>query len=851
MAKKSKKVENDETLFRSSKEERLYQNLLRVTLQYMQGKGFISATESDLMRRLSLPPQHAELFREVLKNLIKQKSIELVRGEYRCQKDHINTITGIIRMHARGFGFVVADNQEENPVDIFIPKPFTMNAVDGDHVEVQINTDSVSEKGPEGRVITILVRGRSHMAGIIRSVSPGGEAVAYVPMLGPTQRVVVVQNKKQPLKVGDRIVMEVVEWGEKETETVCKMSEYIGHISDTTCDIPAAIREYELRSVFSPKVMEEAASFGKIVSRKDMENREDLRDLECFTIDPDTAKDFDDALSLTKDENGHYHLGVHIADVSHYVSPGSALDEEAKLRCNSTYFPGQCVPMLPGELSNNLCSLKANVNRLTASVMVHFDSKGNMLDYRMARTVIKSAKRFTYREAKEVLDGKRKSQHLPKLNLMVELCKLLKKKRYERGSIEFSLPELVVKVDEKGVPTGTDYVEYDVTHQLVEEFMLKANELVAFHLSQKGKNLTFRIHDVPAEENLKDFSILAGAFGFQISSNPTPSEMQKLFDEAITTPYGPYLATSYIRRMRLAAYSVDNIGHYGLGLTHYCHFTSPIRRYVDLVVHRILFGHSDERIELTQVAQRCSDRERISAKAENSVVLLKKMRLLDAMHTKEPLKQYEAVVTKVKNFGIYFEVLELMLEGFLHVSELENDYYVYEEDKMRLRGTRHNGFFSAGERITVMLKSIDLIVSESKWNLVSEEREEEEVESRRSRFEEKRRGKDRRGDRKGRSDFDPKAAEKKAYAKKGFVTKKTKPIVDENPDQPSRRKIGKPNKPNKSGKPVVSHKTIMPSRSSKPVMPSKTATSTPVKKGYPRNAIVSGKPKSRPKPKKA
>lgn len=864
MAKKSKKAQKDEIIFQSPKEERLYQNLLRVTMQYMQGKGFISATEADLMRKLSLPPQHTELFQKVLKTLIDQKSIELVRGEYRCQKDHIDTITGIIRMHFRGFGFVVADNQEENPIDIFIPKPFTQNAVDGDHVEVQINTESVSEKGPEGKVITILSRGRSHMAGIIRTVEKNGDAIAYVPMLGPTQRVVVVSSKKQPLRVGDRIVMEVVEWGEKETETVCKMTQYLGHISDTTVDIPAAIKEYDLRSEFSPAVMEEAASFGKIVSRADIKGRQDLRDLECFTIDPDTAKDFDDALTLSKDKNGHYHLGVHIADVSHYVQPGSALDEEAKLRCNSTYFPGKCVPMLPPELSNNLCSLKANVNRLTASVLIEFDGSGDMIDYKMARTVINSTKRFTYREAKEVLDGKRKSQHLPTLNLMVELCKLLKRKRYERGSIEFCLPELVVKVDEKGVPTGTDYVEYDITHQLVEEFMLKANELVAFHLSQMGKNLTFRVHDVPAEENLKDFSILAGAFGFQISPTPTPLEMQKLFDEAITTAYGPYLATSYIRRMRLAAYSTDNIGHYGLGLTHYCHFTSPIRRYVDLVVHRILFGHSDDRTELNRVAQNCSERERISAKAENSVVLLKKMRLLESMHIKEPFRQYEAVVTKVKNFGIYFEVLELMLEGFLHVSELENDYYVFEEDKMRLRGTRHNGYFSAGERVTVMLKSIDLIMSESKWNLVAEERE-DSGKNERPRFEGKRRrdqkgsrkdydrNKGRRGDRRDEEESEKRSSHRKGPPpKKGFVKAKA-----ENPDQPSRPKFPTPGKPEKSlekskGRPVPKGKPVAksgPKTAPKAAKPMPKSTRSTLIPRSPKPIPSKSLPKPKPKPK--
>lgn len=734
MAKKARKVKQEEVILRSPKEERLFQNILKITLQYMQGKGYTSATESDLMKRLSLPPTHAELFRTVLKTLIQQGAIELTRGEYRCQKKHIDTIKGIIRMHVRGFGFVQAEDTVRYPEDIFIPKPFAQNAVDGDTVEVQINTESVSEKGPEGRVVAILSRGRTHMAGIIRAVERNGDAVAYVPLLGNSQRVVVLKSKKQSLKVGDRIKMEVVDWGEKETETTCRLTEHIGHISDTTCDIPAAINEYELRAEFTDSVLKEAKNFGKVVSRKDLEGREDLRKLETFTIDPDTAKDYDDALSLTKDKKGNYHLGVHIADVSHYVRLGTALDNEAKLRCNSTYFPGQCVPMLPGELSNNLCSLKANVNRLTASVLIQFDKTGNMVDYRITRSVIKSSKRFTYREAKEVLDGKRKSAQLPTLKLMVELCGLLKKKRYERGSIEFCLPELVIKVNDNGEPIGTDYVEYDVTHQLVEEFMLKANELVAWHLSKQGKNLTYRVHDIPAEENMRDFSVLAGAFGFHISPNPTPLEMQKLFDEAIKTAYGSYLATSYIRRMRLASYSTDNIGHYGLGLTHYCHFTSPIRRYVDLVVHRILFGDDDVKTHLDLVAQNCSEQERKSAKAENSVILLKKLRLLDAIHKKEPYKQYEAVITRVRNFGVFFEVLDFMLEGFLHVSELENDYYVYDEAKMRLCGSRFHGVFSAGERITVMLKNVDLIMAESEWNLVGAEREEAPVQRNRPKF---------------------------------------------------------------------------------------------------------------------
>lgn len=699
---------------------KLFQNLLRITEQFMSGKSYLPLSFEELMQRLSLPIQHTDLFQEILNTLSKEGLVEVSRGRYALKKRADEIITGIIRMHPRGFGFVSAENTDQYKEDIFIPKPFTMNAVDGDKVEVQVNTESVSEKGPEGKVVSVLSRSRTHMAGIVRSVSPLGQILAYVPLLGLSQRVVVEPTKEIPLREGDRIVMEILDWGSKETETICKPTYHIGHISDPSCDIKAAIEEFEIRADFPSKVTKEAQTFGIQVSRKDIEDREDLRDQVCVTIDPDTAKDFDDAVSLTKDKNGHYHLGVHIADVSHYVKEGSTLDEEAMLRCNSTYFPGCCVPMLPPELSENLCSLKPEVNRLTASVFMHFDASGNLLNYRMARTVIRSAKRFTYREAKEVLDGKKKSKFAPLLDLMVELCKLLKVKRYERGSIEFALPELVVIVDEKGAPQKTDYIAYDVTHQMIEEFMLKANELVALHLSKIGKGVTYRVHDVPSEENMKDFSMLTGAFGYTLSENPTSKELQTMFDEALQTPYGQYLATSYIRRMRLAMYSPENIGHYGLGLTHYCHFTSPIRRYVDLVVHRTLFGEASEKETLEEIAKECSEQERISAKAENSVVMLKKLRLLDRMCQEDPYKQFEAIVTKVKNFGFYFEVIDLLIESYLHVSELESDYFTFEESGQKLTG-RHTGTtYSAGQKITVMLKELDFIVLESKWYLVPE-----------------------------------------------------------------------------------------------------------------------------------
>lgn len=721
--KKTKKIKDTtEEKQKPSKETRLFQNLLKTVEQFMSGKSYTGLSEYELLQKLSIPEMHQDLFRSVLESMISNGFIELTKGRYVLKSAPINVVKGFLHMHPRGFGFLQAEDQLSHPQDIFIPKHLTQNAVHGDIVEVEINEGVVSEKGPEGRVVAILERARTHMGGIIKVVEKDGATLAYAPMLGAQQRVLVLPSEDFFPKVGDRVVMEVKEWGSKDTETICQISHFIGHISDPSCDIKAAIEEFEIRSDFPKKVMEEAKSFGVQVSQKDIAKREDFRNLVSLTIDPDTAKDFDDAISLTK-EKGIYHLGVHIADVSHYVAEGTALDKEAAIRCNSTYFPGVCVPMLPYELSNNLCSLKPNVNRLTVSVLMDFDAAGNLLSHRMSKSVIKSAKRFTYKEAKLVLDGKKKSKHADQLNLMAELCGLLKKKRYDRGSIEFAIPELVILVDEKGVPTGTDYIEYDITHQLVEEFMLKANEMVATHLSRLTKALTYRIHDIPAEENLKDFSQLATTFGFKLSEIPTSQQLQKLFEEAKETPYGEYLATSYIRKMRLAIYSADNIGHYGLGLDYYCHFTSPIRRYVDLVAHRILFDQELSQEKVAIIAEKCSEQERISAKAEGSVVLLKKLRLLQMMNKNEPDRQYEAVVTKIKNFGVYFEVLELMLESFLHISELENDYYIYDDQKQQLRGKRTGSTFFSGDKITVMLSDINLITRESKWNLVAAKKE--------------------------------------------------------------------------------------------------------------------------------
>ena len=636
------------------------------------------------------------------------------------QKEY-DTLTGTIRVHPRGFGFVVPDDGEKHPKDLFIPKPFIKSAIDGDRVEASINPDSKSEKGPDGKVLAILERGRSHVAGIISFVE---EAImAHVPLLGSDRPVLVKKDKKHALCVGDRLILKVLEWGDKKTPTVCVVSKKIGHIDDPSCDIKAAIEEHDLPREFPKNAIDDAKSFGVKVKKEELKGRLDLSTTPCITIDPETAKDFDDALSISKEKNGHFFLGVHIADVAHYIPAGSSLDIEARARSNSTYLPGTCIPMLPEELSNNLCSLRQGVIRLTVSVLMEFDEEGTLLNAEIKRTFIKSQKRYTYGEAKQILlDEKKTSPHSSMIHLMADLCLLLKKKRTERGSVDFALPELVLLIDKNGQPTGVKIEEYDITHQLVEEFMLKANEVVATKLSEKGKGLLFRVHEEPANENIEDFYATARALGFRVPPKPTEKDMQNLFDQAKDTPFSHQLAIGFIRNLKLALYSPENVGHYGLKLDYYCHFTSPIRRYSDLITERILFDEEGKDLNLEEIGRHCSDQERKSFKAEMAVRQLKKLRLLKAWIDDDPKRDYEATVTKVKPFGLFFEVKALFLEGYFHVSEIGNDYFTYEPKTPMMIGRATGMRYQMGTPISVQPVSVDLIHLEASWEIAGKKR---------------------------------------------------------------------------------------------------------------------------------
>lgn len=676
----------------------------------------------DLFKACKIAKKHHALANDCISDLIAKNMIDIKNSLiYPVIKKEDEVVSGKISMHAKGFGFVIPDDLQKHPKDIFIPKSQTLGAIDQDKVQVRIVSAGKKDKGPEGAVVAITERGREHIVGTIIDIMDGF-AIAYCPILGENKCLQIQMEKTLKLKDGDRVLLQIKDWNHAIEKSSASVIKVVGNINNAAEDIEVSLYDYKIRKDFPKQALDEAKRYSENPSKTDLKNRLDLTEVETFTIDPDTARDYDDALSLRLDENNDYHLIVHIADVTSYVSANSALDKEAYLRGNSTYFPGSCVPMLPEELSNGLCSLKENVLRLSVSVFMHFDSEGELKHYDIRRSYIKSQKRFTYKEAKLVLDGNQESIHFNTLKLMEKLALILQKKRYSRGSVDLSMPELVLKIDPQGNPTGFEIVDYDITHQLVEEFMLKANEIVAHALLARGSTAIFRIHESPGTAEIEDFANLARVFGFKVKKNPSQEDIQNLLYQAKSTPYLHALSVAFIRSMKMAVYSEENVGHFGLSLEHYCHFTSPIRRYSDLIVHRILLEGSIDAKELKKIASHCSDTERNSFKAEQSVLALKKIRFLKQMFSQSPEEIYPAMITKIKPFGVFFELKGLQIDGFIHVSDLGDEYYIYNDKKNMFTGESSGVCYITGADIRVSIVDIDLLKQQVFWHLESIER---------------------------------------------------------------------------------------------------------------------------------
>ncbi|SPN73624.1 Ribonuclease R,exoribonuclease R,Exoribonuclease II,ribonuclease R,RNB domain [Chlamydia serpentis] len=633
-----------------------------------------------------------------------------------------NFIPGTLFVHAKkGFGFVSPDNPEEYPFDIFVPARDLRGALDGDHVIVSVHPYARDGQKIKGTVSEVLSRGKSTLVGTITSLITSTSALAYTTMAGSQSLVPIQLLPERTYKIGDRILLGTPPWTDKPDQgasSPLQMLEFIGHISDAKTDFLAIQAEYNLPEEFPPEVIQEASFFSQKHISQALHSRKDLRDLVCFTIDSSTAKDFDDAISLTYDHDNNYILGVHIADVSHYVIPHSQLDKEAAKRCNSTYFPGKVIPMLPSALSDNLCSLKPNVDRLAVSVFMTFTKSGHLSDYQIFRSVIRSKYRMTYNEVDDIIEKKQSHPISKILYEMADLTKKFSDIREERGCIRFVLPSFTMSLDNLQEPTALIENHQTFSHKLVEEFMLKANEVVAYHISHQGVPLPFRSHEPPNDENLLAFQELAKNMGFDITFTPTqePDYQYLLQTSSAGHPLEQVLHSQFVRSMKTASYSTENKGHYGLKLDYYTHFTSPIRRYIDLIVHRLLFNPlSIDQTHLELIVRACSTKERVSAKAENAFENLKKTRFINKFLKEQPKTIYHAYIITANHEGLFFIVTEFCHEGFIPAAELPKEYSLKKNnlpetlpDKMK-----------PGASLQVTIDSVNLLTQKISWSIVT------------------------------------------------------------------------------------------------------------------------------------
>ncbi len=633
-------------------------------------------------------------------------------------------VAGILDKHRTGFGFVIRDDGIKP--DIYINKNNLKTAMDMDQVKVEVVTRRKKAK-PEGRIVKILKRKSRKVIGTFVS-QKGWKGV--LPLGSDSDRIELDKNNLlQKVKEGDRVYVRLSRMPGKKKNARGKIIDILGPAGTYRTEMAITLLRNDIKEEFEPRALKEAQKLPDVIDNWETSGREDLTDLNCFTIDPQSAKDFDDAVSIKKSGNG-YKLGVHIADVSHFVREGSELDKEAYSRGTSVYLPGRVVPMLPENISNNICSLKPHKKRFTLSVLMELDNQGNIEDYRFAKSIIENKCRFTYDDVDEILEQETYTAKdmYGDLNTMVELAKKRKKKREKGGCIDFEFPEINISLREDGKVKTIKRVERTISHRLIEEFMILTNEVVAGHMNDNKIPSLYRIHEQPEGEKLESFRSFVKLFGFTLPEDEkiTPRHLQTILDRIRESKEEVVISTMMLRSLQQAVYSKKNEGHFALALDNYTHFTSPIRRYPDLIVHRIVSELVENgklppekekkyRKNLEEWGKELSKKERSAGSAEMEARELKLMEFM-----KERLGEvFEGLISGVTSFGVFVE-LKMGLEGLIHVRDLDDDYYVFSEDKKVLRGKRTGKKYKIGNKVKVQLVRIDLEKRQVDFNIVSD-----------------------------------------------------------------------------------------------------------------------------------
>lgn len=699
----------DETDILKERKERI--------LAYMESEGYVPIKRRDMRAMLSVPQEDREKFESLINELIAEGRVfETKKGKLASPKD-LQMATGTFIGHARGFGFVTPDAGGE---DIFIPASETMGAMQKDRVLYKMLHKAEKGKKADGVIVRILERGQQRIVGTFEAGSKGyGFVVADDKKIA--KDIFISRENTKGAVTGHKVVVEITDYGEDRRNPEGKVIEILGHINDPGVDILSVIRRYELAVEFPEEVYAEIEHLGTEVAEADKKGREDLRDLLTITIDGADAKDLDDAVSLKRLGNGNFELGVHIADVSHYVRENTALDKEAYARGTSVYLVDRVIPMLPHKLSNGICSLNPHVDRLALSCLMEVNGRGEVVSHRILESIINSDYRMTYTAVREILeDGtpallEQYAEILPMLEDMEELRQILGEKRRKRGSVNFDLPESKIILDENGKPIDIKPYEKSIATNMIEEFMLVCNETIAENSFWQEMPFMYRSHQEPDEDKLEKMEQFLRGFGYYLRKKDGeihPRELQKVLQKAEETDEERIITRMVLRSMMQARYTAENGGHFGLAAKYYCHFTSPIRRYPDLEIHRMikkmLHGELDEkasayyRRKMPDWAKHCSKQERVAEDAERDTDALKKEEFME-----DKVGQiYEGIISGVTNWGIYVE-LPNTIEGMVALSQMDDDYYEFDEKKMLVFGKRTKKSYRLGDKVVVSVAKVD------------------------------------------------------------------------------------------------------------------------------------------------
>ena len=694
--------------------EELLKQRKEMLVQLVHDKTYVPMKLKELAMLLSVPKEQRDELKEVLDILIAEGKIGISKkGKYGKAEEF--ALAGTFSGHAKGFGFVNIEGREQ---DVFIPADKTKGAMDGDKVQIVIEGEARGKRA-EGAVLRILEHANKTVIGFYQKNKNFGFVLPDNQKLG--QDIFIPQGKDMGAVTGHKVIVRITDFGDDRKKPEGVITEILGHVNDPGVDILSIIKAYGLPEGFPDDVMVQVAGIPDEVEEEEKKNRLDLRHLQTVTIDGEDAKDLDDAISISKENDDHYTLGVHIADVSHYVTENSPLDKEALKRGTSVYLVDRVIPMLPHKLSNGICSLNAGTDRLALSCLMEIDGKGNVIGHRIAETLIQVDRRMTYTAVNAIVTDrdpdvmKEYRDFVPMFDLMKELADILRERRKKRGSIDFDFPESKIILDEKGRPVDIKPYERNAATKIIEDFMLMANETIAEDYFWQELPFLYRTHDYPDPEKMKRLGTFINNFGYTIrtqNGEVHPKELQKLLDKIEGTPEEALISRLTLRSMKQAKYTTVCTGHFGLAANYYTHFTSPIRRYPDLQIHRIIKenlrrGLSDRRFAhydsiLPEVAVQCSSMERRADEAERETDKLKKCEYM----SKRIGKEYDGVISGVTNWGLYVE-LPNTVEGLIRVNDLTGDYFVFDEEHMELVGEMTRKSYKLGQKIRVQVADTD------------------------------------------------------------------------------------------------------------------------------------------------